>query len=160
MDIEELERLSLISRVMQELSNHVGVSDKTLAEFIIDRNKNSRSVAEFKNTLNALDAGLSDSFMENLDRLIVKMLPGHPRKEKKIKVEEEEQKQVFKGLALPDQVRDWDVEEERARRNKLDTTEMDKTVGDLIGLDKAIKSERPRKRERSASSSESTSKSR
>ena len=151
MDIEELERLSLISRVMQELSNHVGVSDKTLAEFIIDRNKNSRSVAEFKNTLNALDAGLSDSFMENLDRLIVKMLPGHPRKEKKIKVEEEEQKQVFKGLALPDQVRDWDVEEERARRNKLDTTEMDKTVGDLIGLDKAIKSERPRKRERSAS---------
>src|SRR5579859_1271729 len=115
MDIEELERLSLVSRVMQELSNHVGVSNKTLAEFIIHTNETSKSVAEFKATLNALDAGLSDSFMENLDRLIVKMHPNHHRKEKKVKVEEvEEQKQIFRGLALPDQVRDWDKEEEKA----------------------------------------------
>ena len=117
MDLEALERLSLLSRIMQELSNHVGISDKTLAEFIIHTNEISPSLTEFKDALSSLDAGLSDSFMENLDRLIVRMHPNHPRKEKKVKVEKIEENQVFKGLALPDQVmaRPHDPAERAAR---------------------------------------------
>src|SRR5579859_2396502 len=154
MDLEELERLSLVSRIMQELSNHVGISDKTLAEFIIHTNEISPSLTEFKDALSSLDAGLSDSFMENLDRLIVRMHPNHPRKEKKVKVEKIEENKVFKGLALPDQQRDWDMEEERAKRIKLDTSEMDNTLDKLVGLENSVKSKRPRKRERSPSFAE------
>src|ERR1700724_2456139 len=103
MDLEELERLSLAPRIMQKLSNHVGISDKTLAEFIIHTNEISPSLTAFMDALRSLDAGLSDSFMENLDRLIVRMHPSHPRKENKVKVEKTEETKVFKGLALPDQ---------------------------------------------------------
>lgn len=154
MDLEELERLSLVSRIMQELSNHVGISDKTLAEFIIHTNEISPSLAAFMDALRSLDAGLSDSFMENLDRLIVRMHPNHPRKENKVKVEKTEETKVFKGLALPDQQRDWAMEEERAKRIKLDTTEMDNTLDKLVGLENSVKSKRPRKRERSPSFTE------
>jgi ATP-dependent RNA helicase DHX8/PRP22 len=31
-----LQKLSLVNRVCSELKNHIGVDDKTLAEFIID----------------------------------------------------------------------------------------------------------------------------
>ena len=34
-DLESLELLSLVSKVTWELQNHLGVSDKTLAEFVI-----------------------------------------------------------------------------------------------------------------------------
>eukprot|EP01036_Dinobryon_divergens_P045669 gene45669-61050_t len=34
-DLDELQRLGLISKVCAELDNHLGFSDKTLAEFII-----------------------------------------------------------------------------------------------------------------------------
>ena len=35
-DLESLELLSLVNKVASELHNHLGLSDKTLAEFIID----------------------------------------------------------------------------------------------------------------------------
>src|SRR5579871_5898147 len=104
MDLQQLEHLSLVSKISQELSNHVGISDKTLAEFIIHTHESSKSFEELKENLNSMDAGFSDSFMENLDRLIMRMHPNHPRKEKKAVVEEPNQRGlVFKGLALPDQ---------------------------------------------------------
>lgn len=117
MDLQQLEHLSLVSKISQELSNHVGVSDKTLAEFIIHTHESSKSFEEFKQSLNSMDAGFSDSFMENLDRLIMRMHPNHPRKEKKAVVEDDNQRGlVFKGLALPDQIRDWDAEERKSHR--------------------------------------------
>ena len=150
MEFEQLELLSLVSKITQELSNHVGVSDKTLAEFIIDTHKNSKSLEEFKENLNSMDAGFSDSFMENLDRLIVRMHPNHPRKNK-IKIEDDGKHSKFSGLALPDQQRDWD-EEEKVTKRKMDVKEMDDTLDQLVGLEKTVKSERKsRKRSRSPS---------
>ena len=144
MDFEQLELLSLVSKITQELSNHVGVSDKTLAEFIIDTHKNSKSLDDFKANLNSMDAGFSDSFMENLDRLILRMHPNHPRKENKLKLEDDGSKSKFSGLTLPDQRRDWDEEEKKAAKRKLDVREMDNTLDQLVGLEK-----KSRKRSRS-----------
>jgi ATP-dependent RNA helicase DHX8/PRP22 len=152
MEFEQLELLSLVSKITQELSNHVGISDKTLAEFIIDTHKNSKSLEEFKENLNSMDAGFSDSFMENLDRLILRMHPNHPRKNKKIKTEDNEKLSKFSGLALPDQQRDWDEEEKKVTKRKMDVREMDNTLDQLVGLEKTVKSDRKaRKRSRSPS---------
>src|SRR5277367_6486014 len=144
MEFEQLELLYLVSKITQELSNHVGVSDKTLAEFIIDTHKNSKSLQDFMENLNSMDAGFSDSFMENLDRLILRMHPNHPRKDKKIKLEDDENKSKFSGLTLPDQQRDWDEEEKKATTRKLDVKEMDDTLDRLVGLER-----KSRKRSRS-----------
>jgi ATP-dependent RNA helicase DHX8/PRP22 len=153
MEFQQLELLSLVSKISQELSNHVGVSDKTLAEFIIHTHEASSSLDEFKNTLNAMDAGFSDSFMENLDRLILRMHPNHPRKEKKSKTEDDGKRTVFRGLALPDQQRDWESEEKEVKRRKMDVKEIDDTLDQLVGLEKLAKADggRSRKRERSPS---------
>jgi ATP-dependent RNA helicase DHX8/PRP22 len=151
MDLEQLEFLSLVSKITQELSNHVGIGDKTLAEFIIKIHEDSPSLKGFKLELDRIDSGFSESFMENLDRLILKMHPNHPRKGKKVKVEEDDKKGVYRGLAIPDRTRDWDAEEEEARRMKLGVKDMDDTLDQLIGLEKVVKSEKRAKRERSAS---------
>src|SRR5579871_6282683 len=145
MDIQQLELLSLVSKISQELSNHVGVSDKTLAEFIIHTHENSASLEDFKEQLTSMDAGFSDSFMENLDRLILRMHPNHKRKSKPVKREEGDgKKDIFKGLAIPDQQPDWSAEEEE---QKLKVKEMDDTL-DLLNA-KSARS--VRKRERSPS---------
>ena len=153
MEFQQLELLSLVSKISQELSNHVGVSDKTLAEFIIHTHETSSSLDEFKNSLNAMDAGFSDSFMENLDRLILRMHPNHPQKEKKARVENDGKENIFRGLALPDRHRDWEAEEKEANRRKMDVKEIDDTLDQLVGLEKLAKkdSSRSRKRERSPS---------
>jgi len=50
MEFELLELLSLVSKMTQELSDHVGMSDKTIAEFIIDIHKTSNSPKDFNTT--------------------------------------------------------------------------------------------------------------
>ena len=54
MSLKELQRLGVISKVCSELENHLGFSDKTLAEFIIhlaesnptDTNKFQKEVSD------------------------------------------------------------------------------------------------------------------
>eukprot|EP00211_Chloroparvula_japonica_P018380 CAMPEP_0119139048 /NCGR_PEP_ID=MMETSP1310-20130426/26804_1 /TAXON_ID=464262 /ORGANISM="Genus nov. species nov., Strain RCC2339" /LENGTH=51 /DNA_ID=CAMNT_0007130305 /DNA_START=159 /DNA_END=310 /DNA_ORIENTATION=+ len=45
--LDQLQYLSVVSRVCKELENHVGLSDKDLAEFIIDLAKKSGSEQKF-----------------------------------------------------------------------------------------------------------------
>lgn len=45
--MEKLQELSLVSKVCQALENHLGMSDKTLAEFVIDLVRGSSSCAAF-----------------------------------------------------------------------------------------------------------------
>lgn len=156
MEIIQLELLSLISRISQELANHVGIADKTLAEFIIDMHEKSNSLNEFKDKLNSLDAGFSDSFIENLDRLILRMHPTHPRKEKKVKIEDDDTKTTkFRGLALPDELPKWDKEEREKDKVKKDFNEIDDALYGLEGLEHKYRerssTKRERKRERSPS---------
>jgi len=156
MEFQQLELLSLVSKISQELANHVGTSDKALAEYIIHLHEESKSLDEFKQKL---DSGFSDSFMENLDRLILRMHPNHPRKEKTNKAYEnnDKKKTLFKGLSLPDQQRDWDAEEREAKKMKRDVKEMDNMLDQLPGSlswDNGFKDKSTapsRKRERSPS---------
>ena len=48
MSLAELQYLSLVSKVCTELDNHIGVSDKTLAEFIIDLAKKNPELPAFR----------------------------------------------------------------------------------------------------------------
>ncbi|VDM61265.1 unnamed protein product [Angiostrongylus costaricensis] len=75
--MEELERLSLVSKVCSELDNHFGIKDKDVAEFIIELATISKTFDKFKRAL--AEEGLADQFDDsltaNLLRLIHHMLP-------------------------------------------------------------------------------------
>src|ERR1700738_379172 len=146
MELQQLEYLSLVSKISQELSNHVGIADKTLAEFIIEIHNQSSSVEAFQRELDNIDSGLSHTFVENLDRLIRRMHPNHQLKGKRVKVEDDNKKSIFRGLAIPDQPREWDSEERDAKKMRMDVEEMDDTLSRLVGMEKEVKSEK-RKRE-------------
>ncbi|KAI3622057.1 atp-dependent rna helicase dhx8 [Moniliophthora roreri] len=113
-DLDNLEFLSLVSRVTQEIENYIGVNDKVLAEFVIDlHGQSNKSLSEFKSKLQAVGAEFPDSFVENVDRLILSL---HPKHKKKLATngevaakgdgeltEEERKRRMFPGLALENQ---------------------------------------------------------
>jgi ATP-dependent RNA helicase DHX8/PRP22 len=113
-DLYNLELLSLVNRITQELNNHIGLNDKTLAEFIISLHDDSKSLADFKAKLTECEAGFPDAFVENIDRVILSLHPKHKKKAapktdgtgKGAAVDpEDKQRRLFPGLALKDQ--DW-----------------------------------------------------
>lgn len=63
-DFDNLEHLSLVSRVVTEMENHFGIAEKDVAEFIIDLAKSSRSFDKFKKALaeQGLDDGVGFKF--------------------------------------------------------------------------------------------------
>jgi ATP-dependent RNA helicase DHX8/PRP22 len=119
-DISKLELLSLTNTVTQELVNHIGVNDKTLAEFLISLHEESKTLDEFRSKLKAADADLPESFIVNLDRLVLSMHPNYKKKvvatadgvkEDKASdgdndAEKERQRRLFPGLSLKD--KEWE----------------------------------------------------
>lgn len=113
-DLYNLEFLSLVAKITQEIVNHTGHNDKTLAEFVINLHDESKSLSDFKAKLQ--DGGLSDSLIANLDRLILSMHPKHKKSYKYanasgksktdqadgILSDQEKNKRLFPGLALQD----------------------------------------------------------
>ncbi|VDN03033.1 unnamed protein product [Thelazia callipaeda] len=83
--MEELERLSLVSRVCVELDNHLGIADKDVAEFIIFLATENSTFDKFKKAI--IKEGLADQFddslLANLLRIILHM---HPKKKTEINV--------------------------------------------------------------------------
>ncbi len=51
MDLEELEKLSLVSKICTELENHLGTNDKVLAEFMIAMAEKHSTTEKFKAAL-------------------------------------------------------------------------------------------------------------
>jgi hypothetical protein len=49
--LERLEHLSLVSRVISELENHFGITDKDVAEFVIDLARTNITFDKFKKAL-------------------------------------------------------------------------------------------------------------
>lgn len=108
--VDELQRLSLISKVCTELDNHLGLSDRTLAEFIIHLAEDFPDPPAFRHALSQNGAEFPDSLSDNLLRIIRAMkpckkmaqaakagsgraaVPWVPRDEKEVK---------FPGLAMP-----------------------------------------------------------
>lgn len=73
--LEKLNYLSLVSKICNELENHLNISDKDLAEFIIHLGKESETVEQFSEKLKENGADFPLSFAETLLVLITKMLP-------------------------------------------------------------------------------------
>ncbi|GAD98167.1 RNA helicase-like splicing factor (HRH1), putative [Paecilomyces variotii No. 5] len=149
-DLQSLELFSLVSRVTNELQNHLGINDKTLAEFVIDQHLKCNSFAEFKSSLETMGADFPQSLMESIDRLVLTM---HPKYKSKQNVANEsigdadndmdaldaiERKaRVFKGLAMPDKEQQWGDEEQSRNETAEDDAKvgaMDDTFAMLEGL--------------------------
>ncbi|CAM9579809.1 unnamed protein product [Ectocarpus fasciculatus] len=70
MEIQKLQKIGLVSKVCSELDNHLGFSDKTLAEFIIHLASQHKEPKAFHAALASNGADFPVSFAENLFRLI------------------------------------------------------------------------------------------
>lgn len=144
-DLENLEFLSLVSKVTSEIQNHLGVSDKTLAEFVIDQHASVKGVAEFKEQLEAMGAEFPQSLVESIDRLILTLHPKYKNKSKsksagEPKAAEDEvdsrdrKTRVFKGLAIADKEVDFSDPEEAPANNAPEPDALDDTFAMLEGL--------------------------
>ncbi|KAK8090980.1 pre-mRNA-splicing factor ATP-dependent RNA helicase prp22 [Apiospora phragmitis] len=108
-DFEELELLSLVSKVTSELQNHLGISEKTLAEFIIAQRLESKDRHDFQKKLAGMGgAKWPDSLFDSIDRLVRTMHPKMKNQQNGANGSEdhhrtlEEKKSLFAGLAIPD----------------------------------------------------------
>ena len=104
-DLEQLEVLSLVSKITSEINNYMGVSDKTIAEFVISEHGNCKSASDFSTKLEEYD--FPKSLAESIDRLIRTLHPKYKKAGKENAPEEverkvEDQRGRFKGLSLPD----------------------------------------------------------
>ncbi|KAL8906480.1 MAG: hypothetical protein Q9207_002018 [Kuettlingeria erythrocarpa] len=120
-DLESLELLSLVSKVTSELQNHLGISDKTLAEFVIAQHSKCRSLADFASQLEGMGADFPQSLVESVDRLILTMHPKNKAKKSGLRNgpkaqeleeelgETEKKARIFKGLAVPDREQEWET---------------------------------------------------
>ncbi|GAP86342.1 putative ATP-dependent RNA helicase DHX8 [Rosellinia necatrix] len=149
-DLHELELLSLVSKVTSELQNHLGINEKTLAEFIIAQRLECTRLPEFKERLAGMGgASWPDSLFDSIDRLVLTMHPKLKSANGSANTRDEDDKPVrslreketlFKGLSIPDK------EFEAAD----DADEMDDTLALLEGLaPKPVRDAASRKRSRS-----------
>ena len=158
-DLANLEFLSLVSKVMSEIQNHVGVSDKTLAEFVIDQHTKCKGVADFKEQLEAMGAEFPQSLLESIDRLVLTLHPKYKNKVangKQSNTDEgyagqdtDRKARVFKGLAIPDKDLSYDTADEGPDKSALQADALDDTFAMLEGLAGRASGkpkERPRKR--------------
>ena len=106
-DLEQLELLSLVSRVTSEINNYMGVSDKTIAEFVIAEHAKCASQRDFLAKMDEFD--FPKSLGESIDRLVKQM---HPQYQKRGAKDGQnghangqsggEKSKKFKGLSMPD----------------------------------------------------------
>lgn len=148
-DLESLEILSLVSKVTSELQNHLGINDKTLAEFVIAQHAQCKSLDEFREKLDDMGADFPGSLVESIDRLVRTMHPSYKGKggsngEKHGGKAAKDK--VFKGLAIPD------MEPPQLQAEIDGADAIDDTMALLEGLGGKAKTEKPREtRKRSRS---------
>lgn len=123
--LKQLEYLSLVSKVCDELEAHLGFADKVLAEFITELGRECESVDEFDAKLKENGADLPDYFVRTLLTIIHAILPPEPKGEnsEKDRGPVDGKKTKFKALAIADdkervmQLRK-DIEMETQERNR------------------------------------------
>ncbi|XP_034716286.1 ATP-dependent RNA helicase DHX8 isoform X4 [Etheostoma cragini] len=102
-EIKRLEYLSLVSKVCTELENHLGISEKDLAEFIISLAEKHPTFEEFKAALLKNGADFTDTFVGNLLRLIQTMRASpSTSKAHQPTSEKDKLKEKFPALCKPD----------------------------------------------------------
>uniref|UniRef100_A0A8C7U4J3 DEAH-box helicase 8 n=1 Tax=Oncorhynchus mykiss TaxID=8022 RepID=A0A8C7U4J3_ONCMY len=100
-ELEQLEYLSLVSKVCTELDNHLGISDKDLAEFVISLAEKQPTFDGFKSLLLKNGAEFTDSLVGNLLRLIQTMRPP-PKASSSKGIDKDKLKELFPALCRPD----------------------------------------------------------
>ncbi|TGJ85834.1 hypothetical protein E0Z10_g2905 [Xylaria hypoxylon] len=149
-DFHELELLSLVSKVTSELQNHLGINEKTLAEFIIAQRLQCTKLAEFREKLAGMGgASWPDSLFDSINRLVLTMHPKFKTTNGNANAHEDDDKPMrslreketlFKGLSIPDK----EIQEAN------DADEIDDTLALLEGLaPKPARDAPSRKRSRS-----------
>jgi ATP-dependent RNA helicase DHX8/PRP22 len=162
-DLESLELLSLVSKVTSELQNHLGISDKTLAEFVIAQHIQCKSLEEFQKKLEAMGADFPQSLIDSVNRLVLTMHPKFKGENGRNSLQAQngaprgdEKSTIFKGLALPDREIPWQDETEDEYKNgnlKPETDAIDDTLALLEGLEGKAKTEKSGKTSRKRSRS-------
>ncbi|KAK3670182.1 DEAH-box ATP-dependent RNA helicase prp22 [Recurvomyces mirabilis] len=107
-DFEQLELLSLVSKVTSEINNYMGIADKTIAEFVIDQHAKCTTSKDFEAALEEYE--FPKSLAESIDRLIRTLHPKYKNGNKKAGHNGVENKKKFTGLSLPDQEVGFDEE--------------------------------------------------
>lgn len=170
-DLYQLEYLALVAKIAQEILNHTGLDDKTLAEFVISLHEQSGSQKEFKGKLKEVGADFPVSVVENMDRLILNMHPKHKKRQAtnssqangKSKITEEtdendRKRRMFPGLAIKDQ--GWQPPDEKPLTKDAVMKEVDDLMAQLEGVrEKAkaasssteVRDKQPNRRSRSRS---------
>jgi ATP-dependent RNA helicase DHX8/PRP22 len=159
-DLESLELLSLVSKVTSELQNHLGISDKTLAEFIIAKHTECKSLDEFQKTLDAMGADFPQSLIESVDRLVNTMHPKFKGRKGRDGAQAQngqnkiaEKTKVFTGLALPDKEIPWHDDVDENGKSNPATEAFDDTLALLEGLEGKAKNEKSERTSRKRSRS-------
>jgi ATP-dependent RNA helicase DHX8/PRP22 len=136
--------------VTSEIQNHLGVSEKNLAEFIIAQRIDCANFSEFEQKLAGIGADFPRSLVESIDRLVQAMHPSFKGKQTQAHDEgnsgrtAEQKSNVFKGLTIPD--KENGVNEDQSENDMDDTFAMLENLGKRTGRDSAAQS---RKRSRS-----------
>lgn len=76
-DLQKLRHLSLVSRVCTELDNHLGIKDKTLAEFLIDLARKHSTLDSFRDAVTQASGG--DPLPEPLTASVYRSIPQTPK---------------------------------------------------------------------------------
>ncbi|CAL2033419.1 hypothetical protein CAEBREN_12329 [Caenorhabditis brenneri] len=85
--MDQLEHLSLVSKVLGELENHFGVADKDVAEFVIQMAQANPTFERFKKELD--NQGLADQFDDALTGTILRIVQQMSSSKKKSKKNED-----------------------------------------------------------------------
>jgi ATP-dependent RNA helicase DHX8/PRP22 len=74
-DLEKFQYIALVSKIVTELENHLGISDKVLAEFVISLADEQETPEGFRTSLAKNGAEFSEQLSNNLFKIIKKMRP-------------------------------------------------------------------------------------
>ncbi|KAK4494365.1 hypothetical protein PRZ48_014663 [Zasmidium cellare] len=104
-DLEQLEILSLVSKVTSEINNYMGISEKTIAEFVIAEHASCSSLDAFADKLSEYE--FPRSLVESIDRLVRTMHPKYKNSNgaddsKRDSTNGHGKSEKFRGLAIPD----------------------------------------------------------
>ncbi|KRX98310.1 putative pre-mRNA-splicing factor ATP-dependent RNA helicase mog-5 [Trichinella pseudospiralis] len=163
-EMERLQYISLVSKICTELENHLGLSDKDLAEFIIHLGQKNPTFESFKSALESNGAEFDNSLISNLLRRIQLMSKPTGKSENadenashmlsmSSKSDREVMKQCLPALAMPNKPVSETLSElenlipQWRRENE---TEQKENAGDG-SRDERKKRERRRSRDRSRS---------
>ncbi|XP_055621408.1 ATP-dependent RNA helicase DHX8 [Toxorhynchites rutilus septentrionalis] len=136
-ELDQLEHLSLVSKICTELENHLGLNDKDLAEFIIDLATKNPSLDAFKKVLAENGAEFSESFTSNLLRIIQLMKPPKGGGAANVSAFEEDDRigglaMKFPGLAIPNAKKGYESEEDDEKSHKPDVKQGSSVVDDMF----------------------------